>query len=142
MSTFRDSNDKTWPVTITVATIKRVRDLIDIDLLAVAEGKLIDELVLDPVLLCNVLYAVCKQTADEANISDEQFGELMAGDTIDLAVSALLEALVDFFPSRRRTILAKMTAKIRDLEATALAMAETKLDSPEMDRAIADALGA
>jgi hypothetical protein len=78
-----------------------VKSLLDINLLDAAGGKLIDSLTSDPVMLVDVLYALCKPDADAAGVSDVQFGEAMAGDAIDLATTAMLEELADFFPKAR-----------------------------------------
>ena len=58
----------------------------------------------------------------------------MAGDAIDAATTALLEELVDFFPSGKRQILNKALAKLRTFETKALAAADKRLDDPELDR--------
>jgi len=58
-------------------------------------------LIADPVLLVDVLYVVCKEQADDANVTDEQFGRSMAGDAVDAATRAFLEELADFTPSPR-----------------------------------------
>jgi hypothetical protein len=104
-----------------------------VNLLEVIEGKLIERLISDPVLLCDVIYSVCKPEADTKNISDEDFGRSMAGDAIDAATTALLEDLVDFFPQGRRKVLAKALGKLKALETAALNAVETKLDSPELE---------
>ena len=101
MKTFTDNGGRTWTVSITVNAIKRVRGLLDVDLLEVVGGKLIDRLITDPVLLCDIVYAVCKPEADAQGVSDEDFGKAMAGDAIEHATTALLEELVSFSPSPR-----------------------------------------
>lgn len=101
MKTFSDNAGRTWTVTINVDAIKRVRGLLDVDLLEIVEGKLIEKLIRDPVLLCDVVYAVCKPEAETRNVSDEDFGRSMAGDAIEHATKALLEELVGFSPSPR-----------------------------------------
>ena len=133
MKTFGDNAGRTWTVQINVDAIKRVRDLAEVNLLEVIEGKLIERLISDPVLLCDVIYSVCKPEADTKNISDEDFGRSMAGDAIDAATTALLEDLVDFFPQGRRKVLAKALGKLKALETAALNAVETKLDSPELE---------
>src|SRR5687767_1850112 len=120
MKTFQDNAGRTWTVQVNVDAIKRVRDLAKVDLLEVVEGKLIERLVSDPILLCDVLYCVCKVEADAQGISDGDFGRAMGGDAIDGATAALLEELVGFFPQGRRKVLAKALAKLRNLEGTAL----------------------
>ena len=100
MQSFTDTTGRAWCVSVTVATVRRVKQLLNIDLLQVAldEGKLLTRLADDPVFLVDVLYAVCKDQADAAAITDEDFGRAMAGDVIGAATQALLESLADFFP--------------------------------------------
>ena len=71
------------------------------------EGDLLEQLSTDPILLCDVVYVLCKPEADQQNVTDEQFGQAMAGDAIEHATTALLEELVDFFPLARRRVLQK-----------------------------------
>lgn len=133
MKTFKDNADRTWTVTVNVDAIKRVRSLLSIDLMEAVEGKLIERLVGDPVLLCDVIYCVCKEDADAKGITDEEFGRAMAGDAIELATTALLEELVDFFPQGKRQLLRKALAKLETLQETMLAVVSERLDSPELD---------
>jgi hypothetical protein len=88
-------------VDINVATLKRVRGLTGVDLMQVIEGTLIEKFIRDPVLLCDVVYAVCKPEADSAKVSDEEFGKAMAGDAIEAATGAVLDELISFCPSPR-----------------------------------------
>ena len=134
MKTFKDNADRTWTVTVNVDAIKRVRSLLDVDLMEAIEGRLLERLVGDPVLLCDVIYCVCKVDADAKGISDEDFGRAMAGDAIELATAALLEELVDFFPQGKRELLRKALAKLETLQATAIDVVSKRLDSPELDQ--------
>lgn len=133
MKTFKDNADRTWTVTVNVDAIKRVRSLLSIDLMEAVEGKLIERLIGDPVLLCDVIYCVCKEDADAKGIKDEDFGRAMAGDAIELATTALLEELVDFFPQGKRQLLRKALAKLETLQETMLAVVSERLGSPELD---------
>ena len=111
MRTFNDNAGRTWSLTLSVWTVKKVRDLLGVDLLDLggesATGSsdkkpgLLFRLIADPVLLVDVLYVVCRDQADEASVSDEQFGRAMGGDAIDAATKAFLEELADFTPSPR-----------------------------------------
>ena len=127
-------------MTVNVDAVKRVRSLLDVNLLEVVDGKLIERLAADPVLLCDVLYALVKPDADAKQVTDQDFGRGMAGDAIDLATTALLEELVDFFPQGKRRLLQKALAKLKDWEAKALGVAEQKLDSPELEAQFENAL--
>jgi len=137
MKTFNDNAARSWTVQVNVDAIKRVRDLAQVNLLEVVEGKLLERLIADPILLCDVIYCLCKPEADSKNVSDADFGRAMGGNSIDGATTALLEELVDFFPQAKRRVLAKALAKLQKLQTAALAAVETRLDSPELDRQMA-----
>jgi len=111
MRTFNDNAGRSWSLALNVWTVKKVRDLLGVDLLDLggesATGSsdkkpgLLFRLIADPVLLVDVLYVVCKDQADGAGVTDEQFGRAMGGDAIDAATKAFLEELADFTPSPR-----------------------------------------
>jgi hypothetical protein len=133
---FIDSSGRVWVVDVSVATIKRVRTLTGINLLEVIQGELIEQLSSDPILLADCLYAVCQPQAVREGVSDETFGQALAGDVIDRATTALLEGLIEFFPEPKRRLLEKATAKYRQVQTQALALVEAKLDSPELEAKI------
>jgi len=147
MPTFTDTAGRTWTVELNIAAVKRVRSLTWTDLLEVLSGKLIDRLIADPVLLVDVLFAVLKPEADSKGVSDEEFGRAMAGDAIEQATQALLQAIVSFCPSPKdraalgRVLEATNTAldRARDVVAARL---EGTLAGGELDRMVEEAIGA
>lgn len=98
---FKDTTGRTWELSLSVAAVKRVRSLTGIDLLPLAKGG--DEaagiaaVLADPIEAANVIYAAAKPQADAAGMTDEAFGELLAGQVLADAVAALLDALEVFF---------------------------------------------
>lgn len=136
MKTFKDNAGRTWTVAVNVACIKRVKGLLEIDLTEAVDGELLERLLNDPVLLCDVVYCACKTEADAQNVTDEQFGQAMAGDALDRAAEALLEDLVDFFPSGKRTVLRKALAKIQEVEAKARTLQEKRIDDPALSETL------
>ena len=142
MRQFKDNAGRTWTVDINVATLKRVRGLTGVDLMQVIEGTLIEKFIRDPVLLCDVVYAVCKTEADTRTppVSDEEFGKAMAGDAIEAATGAVLDELISFCPSPRdRANLGRVLQATRKVMDRARDLVEKKLDSGELDR-LADRL--
>jgi hypothetical protein len=131
-----------WTIAVNVDAIKRVKSLLEVDLLEAVDGKLLERLISDPVLLCDVIYVLVKPEADTKEVSDEDFGRAMAGDAIEMATSALLEELVDFFPQGRRRLLRKALDKLKQLEATAIEVVDQRLDSPELNEKLAAELKA
>lgn len=135
MRTFKDNAGREWTIDINVAALKRVRGLIGVDLMKVIEGELVDKLIRDPVLLCDVIYAVCKPQADERKVVDEDFGRSMAGDAIDAATTALLEDLVSFCPSPTdRANLERVIQGARDVMEKARQLVKTRLDSGVIEK--------
>ena len=132
MTSFRDDAGRTWLVSISVFSIKRVRALLGIDILALVDDgmKPLGKLMADPVQLVDVLYALCKDDADKLGMTDEDFGRAMFGDTIEKATDAFLAALVDFFPDPRvRAGLQKVIQTGRTMRDRQLSKALAALDS-------------
>ncbi len=141
MKTFNDNAGRTWTIAVNVDAIKRVRSLLEVDLLEIVEGTLIEKLIRDPVLLCDVVYAVCKPEADAKGVSDEDFGRAMAGDAIEHATKALLEDLVGFSPSPRdRANLQRVLATTWNVMDRARDLVEKRLESGELEKVVEQAL--
>ncbi len=135
MRTFKDNAGRDWAIAVNTSAIKRIRSEMEIDLMDVVEGDLLKRLYADPILLVDVIYVACRPQADAAGVTDEQFGEAMAGDAIDRATAALVEELVDFFPNRRdreraRKVLAKVDATVERVQD----VLDLKADSPALQR--------
>ena len=148
MKSFTDNTGRVWTVNVNVGTVKRVRALCGVDIANVisigSDGKpevtLLERLATDPVLLVDVLYAVCKEDADAKKVSDEDFGRAMAGDAVELASAALLDEIIDFFPEAKRRVFGKiLNATRRFQERTKTALAAI-LDDPALDGKIDEAL--
>jgi len=143
MREFKDNADRPWSIEVHVAAVKRVRDLVGVDLLEIVEGTLIEKLIRDPILLCDIVYALCKPQADERDprVTDEEFGRAMAGDAIEHATEALLEELVSFCPSPRdRQNLGRVLEATKRVMDRARDMVEAKLESGELERIAEEAL--
>lgn len=139
MPEFTDTNGKVWSVRLDAPTIADVRRDCGVDL-ADMDGKVANQLENDPVLLVNVLYVVCREQAVQASISDRDFGRSLVGDPIGVATKALTDAITDFFPSGKRTLLRSLVNKqgeIRD-KGTQLAMA--KLNNPVLEASLVAAM--
>ena len=141
MKTFTDNEGRQWTVAVHIASVKRAKGLAGVDLMGALDSGLIERFIRDPVLLCDVIYAVCKPEADERGVSDEEFGRAMAGDAIEHATEALLEEIVSFSPNPRdRAVLGKVLKATQSAMDRARDLVETRLDSGELDRAIDEAL--
>ncbi len=139
MQKFIDRRGRVWIVDIDNTTLRRVKALTDVRLLDAIDGDLVTRLSSDPLLLGDVLFAICKPQADQQDVDDESFAEGLAGDSIDEACKALVDALVAYFPESRRRLLRKAADKQKMIEMRGLAAIEKRLDDPNLvDRIVED----
>ena len=64
MKIWTDNKGRQWRVSVTVATIKRVRDLTGIDLMGICDGTLVAKLAGDPIALCRCALCCCTSSGD------------------------------------------------------------------------------
>ena len=130
MQRFVDNAGRTWVIQINVAAVKRVRGLLDVDLYKLVDDRFagLKDLLSDPVALVDVIYVLCKSQADDAGISDEQFGEGFSGDTLNTASQAFLAELIDFFPDPRvRAGIRKVIDLSQEMSGHLMETTEAKL---------------
>ncbi len=139
MQKFVDRAGRIWIVDIDNTTLRRVKTVTGVQLLDAIDGELITRLSSDPLLLGDVLYAICKPQAEKQDVTEEAFGEGLAGNAIDDATHALLEALINYFPESRRRLLRKAAEKQKMIETRGLSAIEKRLDDPNLvERIVAD----
>jgi hypothetical protein len=140
MQAFKDNEGRSWSVSINVSSVKRIRDLVKVDLLALGDkdAQLLKRLATDPVVLVDVLYAACKPEADARNITDEMFGQAMGGEAIDRATTALMQEIADFFPSHQREPMNAALVKMNQGLAIVTQKALAKVASLDMAKLLAD----
>lgn len=140
MKTFKDTAGREWEIAINVTTVKRVKALLEVDLLESFGTELARQLSTDPILLADLLFCLVKPQADALNITDEQFGEGLAGDAIQDATDAFLEELINFSPSPRRGPLKKFRKKMEQLEKVTIRESEKLVTSDKLDRMVLESL--
>lgn len=136
---FTDTNGDDWLIRLDVATNKRVRDELGVDLLKF-DDTLYGRLLTEPEILVDVLYVVLAPRIADRNLDAVGFAERLAGDVIEDAAVALLEAITDFFPRRRREVLKRALHKSQDFLARSIDHSEALLESPTMAQALEDLL--
>jgi len=98
-----------------------------------------ERLTAEPLLAFDVLWVLCRQQAQSANIAKEQFEAGLVGDDGDAAANCLLEAIIDFFPSRQRSTLREMLARNREVQEAAQEAAASRLTSQDTVQAVKSA---
>ena len=138
MRSFKDINGKDWEIAHTVTSAKRVRDLLGLDLLQPEAGEPpnITRLGTDEILLCDVIYVLCKNQADERGISDEDFGKGLGGAAILAAQTALYEELIDFFRLRGRQDRAAAVQKQQAFLSSLIETATRQVEALDLDTAL------
>lgn len=141
MAEFKDNQGRVWKVSVTVATLKRVKELTGVNLgTDLAES--VKSVTGDPILLCDVLYAVCKPQCDEKGVSDVSFGESLGGDSIGAATDAFLEGITDFLSDPvRRAHMKSALAKMRAATEAAIDKAAKELESITPEQVLAEISG-
>jgi len=143
MHRFTDGAEKSWDVVINVGQIRKVRDTLSLDIYKLIDDRAqpLSDLLSDPCRLVDVLYVLCREQAEKAGVSDEDFGRSFSGDSLEAAGEAFLAELVDFFPGRPRASLKKLLEKSKALKGLLMDRAEKEIDGVDLDQ-IADSLAA
>jgi len=136
MNVFKDNAGREWNVSITIGSIMRVKEMLGIDLMELANGdaKLITDLQTDDILFGQVIYVICKPQADELGIKDKNFYDAMAGDDLDQAMKVFLDGLVSFFRSPKiRALVKTMVDQANKSMDLGIDIITTKVQSKKMD---------
>lgn len=136
MKLFKDAVGREWLIDVNAYSIECVKSITGVNLLSILEGELAQKLSMDAALLCNVVYAICKEQADEKGVTAADFGRSMKGDAIADATDALLGDIVNFFPSAKRAVLTKMLEKLGAIQTLAINVAMDKLNSGEIEQEV------
>jgi hypothetical protein len=126
---FTDNAGRTWTIAMNLGAVKRLKGLLGVDLLALADGEppLLTRLGTDVILLCDVIFALVKPQADQAGVTDEQFGAALGGEAILAAQKAFYEELTDFFLKLGRSDLARALTTQQALIQAAVAETSKRL---------------
>ena len=143
MKTFTDTAGRTWTIALTIDAVKRVKSLLDVNLLELEAGDppLLTRLGTDVILLCDVIFVLVKPQADAADVSDQEFAAALGGDVVLAAQTAFYEELVDFFRKLGRGDMAKAVDAQRRMIDLAVRRIETRIDRLDLEASIESILG-
>ena len=149
MQTFKDAKGRTWDVSLSVAAVKRIKALTGCDLLDLLSGgqaaESVKRVILSPIAACDVLYAAVRPQTEAAGVTDEEFGECLAGESLAAGINALLDEVEFFFgvtqgPAAARTIAA-MRAKKAEATAKIFEKASQRTLAIDAQRIVDEAMG-
>lgn len=139
MRTFTDNAGRTWSVCLNIDSARRIKSLAGVDIMEFVEGDLLEKVMRSPLLLFDVIYAICQEQAATQNISPEEFGKAMGGAAIVAARTALLEEVCDFFQEEGQTIR-RQASKLQVAYRKLLDAVNLKIEGVSEDELIAAAL--
>lgn len=140
MRNFEDERSDTWPLNVNAAAMKRIRDQAGIDFVNVREsGNLWDKVIGDPIVLADVLAAVCEPEIIRRGITRDEFLDRLTGRVCHEAAQQLAQEIVDFFLGWSPAIgklLAKSYDAHRRYMRRANEMVERKLQTLGVDQMV------
>lgn len=138
MRTFKDNEGISWIIEILVETVLKIRAEYDVDLVGLTP-KTLGKLEEDPILLCQIIWALCEEQAKARNIDAEAFARAIGGDPLDAAWDAISGAISDFSRGRKRSRWEKvlaLTARMNEKEDKLL----ERVEDPEILKRINEAM--
>lgn len=134
MTKFTDAANRSWTPEINVVTIGRVRSELKINLLELLlpENTLAERLT-DPCLLVDILYLLCQEQVEKAELSDSDFGKAMTPDGIEDGWAAVLEGIVLFSPRGLRPAHQKVLQKAKAYQTAAAERIKTLVAGTEFE---------
>lgn len=141
-NTFKDLAGRSWTLSLTAASLKRLREQVSIDLKLLIKDKLaaLVELLDDPERFVGVLWVLCESQAATHSISPEQFPEGFGGDTLEAAGAAFVEAIALFSPNPTRDLLRAWAKKHTEIGTRAAAMGAIRLETIDLDKLLTEAM--
>jgi hypothetical protein len=143
MKTFTDSASRTWTISLTIDSVKRVRDLLNVNLLEPEAGEppLLTRIGTDEILLCDIIYCLIKPQADSLGVTDQQFGQSLGGDVILAAQNAFYDEIIDFFQKLGRTDRAKAAATQQKMINLAIDKVTSNLNQIDVEKKMTEIFG-
>lgn len=101
---FKDADGREWSIVLDVYNAEAVQEQCGVDLFSLFADDQVGaaKLFANVRKTVDVLYVLCKEQADVANIDDIGFGRAIRGDAIQDATNALLQGVANFYPTDQR----------------------------------------
>jgi len=147
MRQIKDAAGRTHSLSVNTWALKRLRDTMEIDLLDLGSAgddkseALISRLLSDPILIVEIVHCLLAEDLVKASVSERDFFTAMTGDFIDAATQALLDEIVDFFPSPRERARAKKVLAITNaMVDQAQTILDRRVESGEIEQTMQEAI--
>lgn len=137
MSAFTDKTGHAWTIELSAPVVRDVRDQLGINLTAL-DADPFSQLAADPVLLVDVLYVLCREEANKLGISSRDFG-MRLGSDLDKPTEAVLDAIVNFFPAGKRSVVRSAYLANQESMRRADEILLRKIQDPQNQNRVAEA---
>jgi hypothetical protein len=131
-ATFKLRGGEQFVIEISMATVKRVRQLLGVNVLDIlGTGDDLGGYITDDVKTVDVLCAICRPQLEARGMSDEDFGRGFDQEALVNATNVLMDGVADFFQQPRKGLVKQAIAKARaiaaEMERRQVAAAESAL---------------
>lgn len=135
MGTVKDLAGTEWRVVVNTSNLSRLKEDVKIDLLTILDDKdLVGRLFTDMELQRNVIKSLCTLQVAERNVGDVEWGDLWNGDSLDSAMSEVIECLAQYLPKSRGAVLRRGVEALMKYVQTAAAKATVMLEEVDVDK--------
>lgn len=137
MSEFSTTDGRKWQLAVNVLTVKRVREMAGVNVLALLDdAATVASVFSDHVKLAEVLAACVHPQLEASGVSLDEFLTALDGTAVEAATEALVREVANFFQEPRRSILLKaldkVTAKVKAANAEGAAEALNALETMDI----------
>ena len=133
-SQFTDQRIRTWNLELNFSLAKHLRDVTGLDFVNYQDGKALLAIHDSDERLVQVLWLMCETQAATQKVTEEDFGSGLGGDSLELALEALEQSLINFSRPARRQAIVAIRDKAHELVAAQSELTTTKIRSPKVQR--------
>jgi hypothetical protein len=146
---FKDEEGRPWRVALTIGSVLRVKDMVQVDVVDESTGQVarrpfdmadagqiaqtFQVLRSQFATIGEVLYAVLVKQVEERKLSREEFLDGLRGESLEAASTVLEQELVDFFPPRLRKMVALLAQKMAEVANEMMTKAEASLEAATIE---------
>ena len=134
---FIDRRRREWRLELNYTLGKHILDVTGLDFINAHDGKALLGVMQSDEKLVQVLWLFCEEQAVAANVDEAEFGRGLDGLTLELAINALEECVLNFCRPARRVAIQAVREKAHEVEAAQAELMATKVRSPALAQAMA-----
>jgi hypothetical protein len=134
---FTDRRQRQWRLDLDYTLGKRIQSVAGLDFINAHDGKALLGVLQSDEKLVQTLWLFCEEQAQAASVDETEFGRGLDGPTLEQAINALEECVLNFCRPARRTAIQAVREKAREVEAAQAELVAAKVRSPALAQAMA-----